>query len=59
MNAAHAHAHTTQGRRPASPFPRGYQLLLTVQPETFRQFAVLSLSQPVGVPMQVTPLDDQ
>jgi uncharacterized UPF0146 family protein len=34
-------------------------LLLTVQPETFMQFAVLSLSQAVGVPVQVTPLDDQ
>jgi hypothetical protein len=34
-------------------------LLLTVQPETFMQLAALSLSHAVGVPLQVTPLDDQ
>jgi hypothetical protein len=33
-------------------------LLLTTQPETLEQLAVVSLSHDVGVPLQVTPLLD-
>jgi hypothetical protein len=41
---------------PAVALCRCYQLLLTMQPCTFIQFVVLSLSHALGVPLQVTPL---